>query len=216
MMALMNKTQASLYVLQNNQNIFKFSLVRHPLERLLFVYIDYLKDPLFLSSNHFPNKLKQEIFEKYRPVVYQHWIATGGSYNISISFSEFINYFIESFKELLDSPLQPFTQVCQPCLFRYHFYGRYRRLQAEVSEVTKYLKLDSRVWQQEQPVTTVTSINVTDLLLDYYGKLTEAEKSQLYDAIRSELLFYYQIYPGDRLSHLSVLGIHNLIYNNYS
>jgi len=210
-MSSLNPTQANnLHVLVDNQDIFKFTLVRHPLERLLFVYIDYFKDPLSLSANQFPNNLKQEIFEKYRPVVYQHWIATGGSYNITISFPEFINYFIESFKELLASQLQPYTQACQPCLLKYQFYGRYRRLQTEISELVRYLGLEDRQWI----IQSVTSRNVTDLLAEYYGKLSDVGKSRIYDAVRQELLFYYHLYPGERFSHMRILGVHDHLLIN--
>ena len=190
-------------------NFFKFTFVRHPLERLLFAYLDHLQDPLYQSSDHFPNSLKQEIFEKYRPVVYQRWIETGGAYNISITFSEFVNYYVESFQERLDARLKPYTEVCCPCQVRYHFYGRHGRLVSEINTILKHLGLNWDLWRDAVPL---PGSNVTDKLLDYYGQLTAVEKSQLYDAMRQELLFYYHLYPGERFSHVTLLGINEELY----
>lgn len=190
---------------------YKFTIVRNPLERLVSSYRNKIEPPLSGGSLKFPNYIKRQIFEMYRPVVYQHWLESGGNYNISITFSEFVEYFIESFKDHLNPHVKPFTRICHPCNIPYDFYGHFKHYSRDVKMAIHKLGMD-RSHYHDKSLYASKNDSTAYLLDKYYQRLTRMQRARLYDVMREELLFYYHLFPGERHSHHSLLGIDEELY----
>ena len=175
-------------------------------------YRNKIEPPLSGDSLRFPNYIKRQIFELYRPVVYQHWLEAGSSYNISITFSEFVEYFIEAFKDHLNPHIKPFSRLCHPCNIPYDFYGHFKHYSRDVKMYIDKVGMDRRHYHDKSLYATTN--NSTSLLLhQYYQRLTRMQRARLYDTMREELLFYYHLYPGEKHSHVELLGIQEQLYS---
>ncbi len=181
----------------------KYMFVRNPLERLVHSYITSIQDPMINLTNTRLSHLKWEIFEHYRPIVYHHWIETGGGYEIYITFSEFIEYYLNEMKDKVLIDVRPLTVMCQPCLVRYDFYDDFYNCSQDIFKVFNPDKNKQASFEMPTKQT---------LLEDYYRRLTFIQRARLYDAMRDELLFYYHLYPRARYSHVTLLGIEEELY----
>lgn len=190
---------------------YKFTIVRNPLERLVSSYRNKIEPPLVGNSLKFPNYIKRQIFEQYRPVVYQHWLSNGGNYNISITFSEFVEYFINSFKDHLNPHIKPFTRLCHPCNIPYDFYAHFKHYSRDVKMMIAEVGMD-RSHYHDKGLYSSSNQTTANLLDRYYHTLTRMQRARLYDVMRDELLFYYHLYPGERNSHKQLLSINDELY----
>lgn len=193
------------------KNYYKFTIVRNPLERLISSYRNKIEPPLSGNSIKFPNYLKREIFEQSRPIVYHHWLESGGSYNISITFPEFVEYYISSFKDHVNPHIRPFTKICHPCNIPYDFYGEFSHYSRDVKMIID--KVGMKMEHYRDSSLHVRTDFTNSLMDKYYWKLTLLQRARLYDAMREELLFYYHLYPGEREGHVRFLGINEQLYN---
>lgn len=190
---------------------YKFTIVRNPLERLVSSYRNKIEPPLIGHSLKFPNYIKRQIFEHSRPVVYQHWLQRGANYNISITFSEFVEYFIDSFKDHLNPHIKPFTGLCHPCSVPYDFYGHFNHYSRDVRMVIDRVGMN-RSHYHDRSLYASNSANTASVMDTYYQGLTRMQRARLYDVMRQELSFYYHLYPGERRSHVQLLGIDEELY----
>lgn len=190
---------------------YKFTIVRNPLERLVSSFRNKIEPPLSGNSLKFPNYIKRQILELYRPVVYQHWLETGSKYNLSITFSEFVEYFVDSFKDHLNPHIKLFTGICHPCNIPYDFFGHFKHYSHDANLVIDKLGMN-RSYYHDQSLHKSRNDSTAYVLDKYYQLLTHMQRARLYDAMRDELLFYYHLYPGERYSHTQLLGIEENLY----
>lgn len=195
------------------EKYFKFAFVTNPLERLVSSYIEMIQPPLLNAfSSESPDIIKREIFEKYRPLVYNQWLETGSNFNVSITFSEYVDYYIDSFKEHLHPRIKPFTLLCHPCSIHYSFYGNLDNFTEDASLVLDKLVKGNKLHKHSSlQFATDGTLSLKDLRY-YYGRLTLMQRAKLYDIMRSELLFYYYLYPYHRHAHTQILGIEERLY----
>lgn len=209
--SFLNKTLTNDSRTKRLTEYYKFTIVRNPLERLVSSFRNKIEPPLIGNSLKFPNYIKRQIFELYRPVVYHHWLESGGSYNISITFSEFVEYFIDSFKDHLNPHIKPFTRICHPCNIPYDFYAHFKHYSHDVTMLIDSLGMN-RSYYHDKSLYASGNDSTANLLDKYYQNLTRMQRARLYDAMRDELLFYYHLYPGERHSHIQLLGIDEELY----
>ena len=188
---------------QHLKDYYKFTFVQNPLERLASSYQNNIQNGI----SEFSIFIRQKILEMYRPIVYHQWLQEGRDYNISISFSEFIEYYINSFKGQLHPYFKPFTATCHPCKVRYHFYGNLANYGRDVMMILNEVNTNNNSPHRH----FYSSVNATTSS-KYYSDLTLLQKARLYDCLREELLFYYHLYPRDRYSHVRLLGIPDNLY----
>lgn len=194
---------------------YKFTVIRNPLERLVSGYRNKIEPPLTGNSLKFPNYLKRRIFEQYRPVVYHYWLKAGANYNITITFSEFVEYYIESFKDSLNSHIKPFTGICHPCSIPFDFYIHFNNYSQDVKMVVNKVGMN---WNHFYDKSLYSSPNTSTALImhQYYQRLPRMQRARLYDVIRDELLFYYHLFPAERNSHKTLLGVEEHLYHPHT
>ena len=194
---------------------YKFTVARNPLERLVSGYRNKVEPPLIGHSLKFPNSIKRRIFEQYRPVVYDYWLKAGANYNISITFSEFVEYYIESFKDSLNPHIKPFTRLCHPCNIPFDFYIHFKNYSHDVKMVID--KVGMR-WGHfhDQNLHLLLNTSTAFVMRQYYQQLPRMQRARLYDVIRDELLFYYHLFPAESNSHMALLGIEDHLYHPHT
>lgn len=195
-------------------NYFKFTVIRNPLERLVSSYRNKIEPPLSGHSIKFPNYIKRQILEQYRPVVYQHWLNTGGSYNISITFPEFVEYYVDSFKEHLNPHIKPFSKLCHPCNIPFHFYIHFNEYSLDVAMVIDRVGMQREHYHNKSLYASVNE-RTASVMEGYFQTLTRMQRGKLYDTMRDELLLYYHLFPSERHMHQRLLGVDEQLYTGY-
>ena len=99
-------------------------MYRNPLDRLLSAYQSKVERvPLQGLERYKPhsNGLKKEIFAYTHPDSYRAWKFADGKKQVSISFSDFVDYWIHMRGLKFDEHFQTIFSLCQPCYARYHY-----------------------------------------------------------------------------------------------
>lgn len=113
------------------RHYYKFTFVRHPLERLLSAYKDK-----FVRNNkwtrHFHRRFGRHIIKTYRTNASSNALKFG--YNVR--FSEFVQYIIDSHasgEADLNKHWNTYSDICQPCLLNYNFVGKLENIERDSS-----------------------------------------------------------------------------------
>lgn len=203
--SFVNKNLTDNSRLWRMQNYFKFMIVRNPLERLVSGYRNKVMPPLNDLSLKFPNYVKRNIIQKYRPLDLQYWLNAGGRYNITISFPEFVQYFIDTKKEDLNPHFKPMVHTCHPCRVQYDFYGNFKTYSQDAKLVIRKLRMSMENYPNRS--LHPSGRETRTYLEQYYRQLSKRQRTGLFLTLQSELEFYYSLYPEDRNSHSQLLGV---------
>lgn len=194
---------------------YKFTVVRNPLERLVSTYRNKIEPPLLGHSLKFPDYLKRQIFEQYRPVVYHYWLKSGAGYNITVTFSEFVEYYIDSLKDSLNSHIKPSTKICNPCDIPYDFYIHFSNYSHDVKMLIKRVGMNQDHFYDRGLHPTANS-STASVMSEYYQRLSRMQRARLYDVMRDELMFYYHLFPAERNGHRAILGVEEHLYHPHT
>ena len=194
--SLLNKNLTDFKRLQKLQHFFKFTILRHPLERLVSGYRNKIEPTLFGLSKKFPNPIKHDILRKYRSKEFSTWLKDGGKYNITISFSEFVNYFLDSDKRRINPHFKPFVHTCHPCQVQYDFFGNFRTYGSDVRLVSEAYGL-SYSWYRNKSLHS-WSQETRALLKKYYDQLSPEMKRDVLHSLEADLELYYLLYPDEK------------------
>ena len=203
--SLLNKTLDDVQRLSKIQNYFKFMMVRHPLERLVSAFRNKIEPPVTDFSFRFPNYIKLTILRTYRSKEFEKWVDSDVKYNLSVTFEEFVYYFVNSDLTKINPHLKPIIHSCHPCQIRYNFYGNFQTYSQDALMVMKHLQIDEKFYRDKSLHSS--SQLTSGYLTKYYNQLDGGLKLRLYRKLSEELEFYYTLYPGERSSHADILGV---------
>ena len=223
----MNKNLTNDERLHKISTYFKFVMIRNPLERLVSSYRSKLERPLnyttaqlnttciltgkFLRGVDIFEAHKHCILERYRPVELSKWIQQNGSYNIHVTFADFVQWKIESDDYAMNEHFSSALSNTYPCKVCYHFYANFKNYSREV------LLLIEKFNTSREYFTNYSrhhSWDETKLFLNrYYSQLHQSLKYRLFHHMYKELDFYYHLYPEEQWSHVKFLGIKFPIYH---
>ena len=187
------------------QDYYKFVIIRHPLERLVSGFRNKIEPPFSDMSVRFPNYIKLTILQKFRNTEFEKWMNSETKYNLSVTFEEFILYFVNSDLTKINPHLKPIVHTCHPCRIRYNFYGNFRMFSGDALMAMQHLHIDSKFYRNKSLHSS--SQQTSSYLGQYYDQLSKTLKVRLYRALRDELDFYYVLYPRERNSHVAILGV---------
>ena len=188
---------------------YKFMVVRNPLERFVSAYRNKIEAPV--SSKKVKNTfetIKLAILKKYRPIEFAAWTAAkdhGNQTSISVSFSEYLQYFLSAQYEDINEHFVPTVYLCNPCEVQYDFYASFKSMSSDIAQVIGLMGTDPRFY-----INTSLHFNgeqTADLLPSYYARLSEREKLLLLHWLYEDLLFYYALYPSEIDMQASILGM---------
>ena len=184
---------------------FKFTFVRHPLERLLSAYIDKISPPLrFVEPLSSPDIYQRYILMKTRKEELDKWRASNGSYNLAVSFSEYVQWWVGANTKQVDEHYSTMLVNAQPCRVRYHFYGAFKLYSTDMALVVKRLNGSNKHFSREGAHSP--GHETRDKMISYYSQLSAELKTSLYERFYKELDFYYSLFPEERDSHKHILG----------
>ena len=148
--------------------------------------------------------IKREVLQEHQPDAYREWLRADGEYNITVTFPDFVNYFISMDKDKINPHLKPAINTCHPCRIRYDFYGNFRHFGTDVKMVTDFLGI-SFTWYRNKSLHS-SGRDTKTYLPSYYNRLNGFQRSRLMESLKDELDFYYVLYPHERESDLLLLG----------
>ena len=154
------------------QKYYKFMMYRNPVERLVSAYRSKVQRfPLWGFKNNKPlyNWLRINIYRYKFPFLYGQWIEARGMKPIRISFSDFIDYWLDQ-RLNLDEHFQNIFDLCQPCHVHYNYYGNFKTFDANAKVLIEPLR---QGYYQEGELTS-------DLALQHYKSLSNKQSSTNY------------------------------------
>ena len=197
---------------------FKMMMVRHPLERLLSAYRDKLsgvikRDHQLVDAHVddiYSNDCKIEIFKTVQSEKYSLWLRDL-KLEYQITFSDFIQFVVGMPNPKLNIHYMPVVDLCRPCDNEYDFYGAFKLFNKDAQVLIS--KLEGK--PEYIPGVNQTS-KTAELMNTFYSELSHDLKEQLFKDWRTELEFYYYLYPEERYTHKSILGIDEDIEIDYT
>ena len=203
--SLMNKTLVTNEKVLRLKTYYKFMIVRNPLERLVSAFRNKIESPLSRERlDRFPQFLKVEILEQYRSSKFRQW-KSRTDLNISVAFSEFVQYFIETDVMKMNEHFRPSIDICHPCLIKYDFYGNFKNYSSDVAQLIDKFGTSRKFYRDKS---LHSSSEQTDKKMAlYYDQLSYRDKARLLGKLYDDLLFYYTLYPSERHSHYHILGL---------
>ncbi len=189
---------------------WKFTILRNPLERLVSAFRDKLEAPFnFSSMNKYTQFFEKMKVKKYQKSKFDQWIASNGSSELKLHFQTYIQWIIDTPNENLNEHFCPTIYLSQPCRMHYDFYGNFKTISADVKLVLKKHKIPSEYFYDQSYYVPGNGTNA--LLQKYYSTVSAEVKQALFKDFFMELDYYYHLFPGDRESHISLLGVKEFI-----
>ena len=187
------------------QTYYKFIMYRNPLDRLLSAYRSKIERvPLQGLERYKPhyNWLKKDIFAYKHPDSYRAWKFADGKKQVSISFSDFVDYWIRMRGLQFDEHFQTIFNLCQPCYARYHYYGNFDTFESDAEVLTenigsKSILLRSSYYKKGEQTAYIAP--------EYYSQLSSLQKKLIITKLAWDLSFYYTIFPSEKDKHKTIM-----------
>ena len=191
------------------QHYFKFVMFRHPLERLLSGYRNKMSVAMRqnvpdaereIQTNLFL-KEKEEIISEINPKQYKKWMAKHQSYPVNITFSDFINYWLNS-KTLSNNPhFNTLVKNCNPCSVNYDYFGNFKSFKEDTNILLERIGASEDEVRPQYPESSDKVFN------KYYSQLSDDQKIKVVKKLSPDLELYYMLFPPETDSHKQMLQI---------
>ena len=193
----------------------KFMVVRHPLERLVSAFRDKLEPPVsYKSQVLFPHRIKIDILNIHRRLDYLMWKRARGSFNLTVTFSDFIDYFLQQSLNDVNEHFRVPLAICHPCAVQYSFYLNFRNLSTDIPIMIDQVGLNPTYYQNRNLHQADSQTH--HFVRHYYSQLSRFQKVKHFTKLYEELDFYYHLYPWEYNSHVDMLKISEIIpYSRY-
>ena len=176
----------------------KYTIVRHPLERVVSVYRDKMSGPLSRKPqpiDQYFAKFKQSALSKCDPQLHKKWKEKGVD-DVSVSFTCFIVWYTKHGGVWADDHFMMLVDNCQPCRMHYHFYGNFKSFVNDGRQILSKFTDDLSPFANESYYTKGNGTN--QLLPSYYSQLTPSLRKSLQETIKLDLDFYHTLYPSGK------------------
>ena len=189
---------------------FKFMMFRNPLERLFRAYRNKMSEAMKTQVNseserdirdEFFLEDKRNIISQSSPCDYHKWKAANESYPVNITFSIFIDYWLNSKSLTLHTRFNPVVRLCRPCLVHYDYYGNFKSFEGDAKMLMERIGAVG-----DHPRMRVPAL-FDSLAEEYYGELSDNQKIKIVKKLAPELELYYMVFPPEKDSHKEILGL---------
>ncbi|XP_044211858.1 carbohydrate sulfotransferase 8-like isoform X1 [Thunnus albacares] len=159
----------------------KVLFVREPFERLVSAFRDKFESP----NSYYHPVFGRPIISRYRANASRTALRTGAG----VTFREFVQYLLDVRRPVgMDIHWEPVSQLCNPCLLRYNFIGKFERLEEEANFLLQSIGAPGNLtfpdFKDRNPLAERTSSSITQ---KYFAQLNSTERQKAYD-------FYYMDY----------------------
>ncbi|KAM7397207.1 hypothetical protein PAMP_020199 [Pampus punctatissimus] len=159
----------------------KVLFVREPFERLVSAFRDKFESP----NSYYHPVFGRPIISRYRANATHTALRTGAG----VTFREFVQYLLDVHRPVgMDIHWEPVSQLCNPCLLRYNFIGKFERLEEEANFLLQSIGAPRNLtfpdFKDRNPLAERTSSSITQ---KYFAQLNSTERQKAYD-------FYYMDY----------------------
>ena len=218
--SFLNTTLTDKERMKRIKTYYKFMMIRNPLEWLVSAYRDklehiltfnvsyshiLLKKPTFQKGVDFFESHKHWIMTEYRPLDFLKWAQARGTHDLQLTFSDYIQWILDSDDDSLNEHFASILSVSHPCLVRYHFYANFKNYSREVHLLVQRLNASTEYFTDHSTHNPWKETRV--LLHKYYSQLSPELKYRLFQRMFVELDFYYHLYPEEQWSHAELLGV---------
>ena len=185
----------------------RYTIVRHPLERLVSAYRSKFRKPLLW---HPPpglvsfEEMKREALSKCEPQLFKNWTKVEKA-DVIMNFTCYIVWIAEYGAPEGDDHFMTLVDNCQPCRMRYHFYGNFKSFASDGKQILSRFSNDLSSFIKEGY--HETGKQTYDMLPDYYSQLTPSLKKTLHQHIKLDLEFYHTLYPSGKELTKDLLGL---------
>lgn len=216
----LNENLSDLDRLMRIEKYYKFVMIRNPLERLVSAYrnkiepllvtnlsmIDIVNKIQYAEGDTFFENHKLFIFSQYRPLDMLRWKNTKGASGLKLSFSDFVQWILDTKEPFLNEHFASQITNSQPCIVKYHFYANFKNYSREVRLMIEKFNTSEKYFTDHD--THPPSEHTRLFLVKYYSELSQELKYRLFQQMHVELDFYYHLYPEEQWSHAEILGIY--------
>lgn len=159
----------------------KVLFVREPFERLVSAFRDKFESP----NSYYHPVFGRPIISRYRANATRAALRTGAG----VTFREFIQYLLDVRRPVgMDIHWEPVSQLCNPCLLRYNFIGKFESLEEEANFLLQSVGAPGNLtfpdFKDRNPLAERTSSSITQR---YFAQLNSTERQKAFD-------FYYMDY----------------------
>ena len=190
------------------RHYFKFMMVRNPLHRLVSGYRSKVQRfPLTGLNDTKPhyNFLRKSIYLHQHPKEYTEYLKKRGKTKINITFSDFIDYWLEQPEEIkFDDHFRSMFKLCQPCRARFNFYANFKNFKEDAQVLAERVNARPEFIRASYHSESETTESLSP---SYYAQLTETQKLAVLKQVELDLDFYYHLFPKEKGTHNSILGI---------
>ena len=188
----------------------KLMIYRNPVSRLVSGYLSKVDQyPLIGLEASKPaerNWLRLAIYKYTHPEEFAVWKENGAAEPIHISFVDFVAYWIKNKGLSIDEHFRTSIHLCTPCKVRYSYYGKFEDF-AEESVIFSDMIHGNRSHIFKVP--KQLKERVVTLESDYYAQISEEQKIAIVDLLSLDLGLYYALFPEERGSHKTIMGLDN-------
>lgn len=159
----------------------KVLFVREPFERLVSAFRDKFESP----NSYYHPVFGRPIISRYRANATRTALRTGAG----VTFREFVQYLLDVRRPVgMDIHWEPVSQLCNPCLLRYNFIGKFESLEEEANFLLQSVGAPRNLtfpdFKDRNPHAERTSSKITQR---YFAQLNSTERQRAFD-------FYYMDY----------------------
>nr|XP_046249577.1 carbohydrate sulfotransferase 8-like isoform X1 [Scatophagus argus] len=159
----------------------KVLFVREPFERLVSAFRDKFESP----NSYYHPVFGRPIISRYRTNATRTALRTGAG----VTFREFVQYLLDVRRPVgMDIHWEPVSQLCNPCLLRYNFIGKFESLEEEANFLLQSIGAPRNLtfpdFKDRNPRAERTSSKITQR---YFAQLNSTERQKAFD-------FYYMDY----------------------
>lgn len=159
----------------------KVLFVREPFQRLVSAFRDKFESP----NSYYHPVFGRPIISRYRANATRAALRSGAG----VTFREFVQYLLDVRRPVgMDIHWEPVSQLCNPCLLRYNFIGKFERLEEEANFLLRSLGAPANLtfprFKDRNPGAERTSSSIVD---SYFSQLNLTERQKAFD-------FYYMDY----------------------
>uniref|UniRef100_UPI0037E896BB carbohydrate sulfotransferase 8-like n=1 Tax=Semicossyphus pulcher TaxID=241346 RepID=UPI0037E896BB len=159
----------------------KVLFVREPFERLVSAFRDKFESP----NSYYHPVFGRPIISRYRTNATRSALHSGAG----VTFREFVQYLLDVRRPVgMDIHWERVSQLCHPCLLRYHFIGKFESLESEANVLLRSVGAPQNLtfpdFKDRNPRAERTSSSITQR---YFSQLNATERQRAYD-------FYYMDY----------------------